>query len=156
MMRHLFQLLSHIVVFVAGIGIGIYLLPILIAEKPPLPTAVLDVERSASFRGEFRPNLKGSDLLHWGEGEVFVTPKAIAHRGRLSPGPDYKLYLTPDFVEDEASFLAIKEKSLRISDVKGFSGFLITLPDGTDVNAYNTVVIWCEGFGEFISAAKYR
>lgn len=155
-MRRLFLLLSHIVVFVAGIGLGIYMLPLLIADKPPLPTAVLDVERSASFRAEFRPNLKGSDLLHWGEGEVFVTPRAIAHRGRLSPGPDYKLYLAPDFVEDEASFLAIKEKSLRIADVKGFSGFLVALPEGTDVNAYTTVVIWCEGFGEFISAAKYR
>lgn len=155
-MRRLLLLFSHIGFFVAGMGLGIYLLPLLIAEKPPLPSAVLDVERAASLRGEFRPNLKGSDLLHWGEGEVFVTPKAIAHRGRLSPGPDYKLYLAPDFVDDEASFLAIKDKSLRIADVRGFSGFLIALPEGVDVSAYNTVVIWCEGFGEFISAAKYR
>lgn len=155
-MRRLFLLLSHIAVFVAGVALGIYLLPILIAEDAPAPTAVLDVERSASLRGEFRPDLKGSDLLHWGEGEVFVTPKVIAHRGRLAPGPDYKLYLAPDFVDDEASFLAIKEKSLRIGDVKGFSGFIASVPEGVDVNAYTTVVIWCERFGEFISAAKYR
>jgi len=155
-MRRLFLTLSHIFVFVAGIGLGIYLLPILMAESAPPPTAVLDAERSASFRGEFRTDLKGSDLLHWGEGEVFVTPKQIAHRGRLSPGPDYKLYLAPDFVDDEASFLAIKEKSLRIGDVKGFSGFIAPVPEGLDVNAYSTVVIWCERFGRFISAAKYR
>lgn len=155
-MRRLFLLISHLAVFVAGIGLGIYLLPILVAEDAPLPTAVLDIERSASLRGEFRRDLKGSDLLHWGEGEVFVTPKAIAHRGKLSPGPDYKLYLAPAFADDEASFLAIKEKSLRISDVKGFSGFIAPVPEGVDVNAYTTVVIWCERFGEFISAAKYR
>ncbi|MCU0820218.1 MAG: DM13 domain-containing protein [Beijerinckiaceae bacterium] len=155
-MRRLFLIFSHLGVFVAGFALGIYLLPILIAEKAPLPTAVLDVERSASFRGEFRTDLKGSDLLHWGEGEVFVTPKQIAHRGRLAPGPDYKLYLAPAFVDDEASFLAIKEKSLRISDVKGFSGFIAPVPEGVDVGAYTTVVIWCERFGEFISAAKYR
>ena len=155
-MRRLFLIFSHLGVFVAGFALGIYLLPILIAEKAPLPTAVLDVERSASFRGEFRTDLKGSDLLHWGEGEVFVTSKQIAHRGRLAPGPDYKLYLAPAFVDDEASFLAIKEKSLRISDVKGFSGFIAPVPEGVDVGAYTTVVIWCERFGEFISAAKYR
>jgi hypothetical protein len=155
-MRRLFLLLSHIAVFVAGFGLGIYLLPVLIAENPPPPSAVLDVERSASFRGEFRANLKGSDLLHWGEGEVFVAPKQIAHRGRLSPGPDYKLYLAPEFVDDEQSFLAIKDKSLRIGDVKGFSGFIAPVSEGVDVNAYTTVVIWCERFGEFISAAKYR
>lgn len=155
-MRRLFLLFSHIAVFVAGFGLGIYLLPVLIAENSPLPSAVLDVERSASFRGEFRANLKGSDLLHWGEGEVFVTPKQIAHRGRLSPGPDYKLYLAPEFVDDEQSFLAIKDKSLRIGDVKGFSGFIAPVPESVDVNAYTTVVIWCERFGEFISAAKYR
>lgn len=155
-MRRLFLLLSHIVTFVAGIVLGIYLLPVLVAESAPPPTAVLDVERSASFRGEFRTDLKGSDLLHWGEGEVFVTPRQIAHRGRLSPGPDYKLYLAPDFVGDEASFLAIKEKSLRIGDVKGFSGFIAPVPEGVDVNAYSAVVIWCERFGKFISAAKYR
>lgn len=155
-MRRLFLLFSHIAVFVAGFGLGIYMLPILIAENAPPPTAVLDVERAASLRGEFRRDLKGSDFLHWGEGEVFVTPRQIAHRGRLSPGPDYKLYLAPDFVDDEASFLAIKEKSLRIGDVKGFAGFIAPVPEGVDVNAYTTVVIWCERFGEFISAAKYR
>jgi hypothetical protein len=155
-MRRLFLLLSHLVVFVTGIGLGIYLLPILMAESPPPPTAVLDVERSASFRSEFRTDLRGSDLLHWGEGEVFVTPRQIAHRGRLSPGPDYKLYLAPVFVDDEASFLAIKDKSLRIGDVKGFSGFIAPVPEGVDVNAYSAVVIWCERFGRFISAAKYR
>jgi len=35
-------------------------------------------------------NLKGSDLLHWGEGEVRVSRNRIAHIGRLAPGPDYK------------------------------------------------------------------
>lgn len=155
-MRRLLLLLSHILFFVSGVAAGIYILPLMIAEKPPLATAVLDVERAGAMRGEFRSNLKGSDLLHWGEGEVFVTPTAIAHRGRLAPGPDYKLYLAPDFVEDEASFLAIKEKSLRIADVRGFSGFLLPVPAGVDVNQFTTVVIWCEGFGQFISAAKYR
>jgi hypothetical protein len=87
---------------------------------------------------------------------VSISPTKIVHEGRLSPGPDYKLYLVPDFAEDEASFLTLKERSLRLGDVKTFDGFLIDLPAGTDVNAYTTVLVWCETFGEFITAAKYR
>jgi len=80
----------------------------------------------------------------------------IAHVGRLSPGPDYKLYLTVEFVEDEESFLKVKDQSARIGDVKSFDGFLLDVPSSVDVSAYTTAVVWCEAFGEFISAAKYR
>ena len=155
-MRKWLLLASHAAVFVAGIGLGIYLLPILIAEKAPDVAAVEKVASEATFRAAFRRDLKGSDRLHWGEGEVLVSPRAIAHRGKLSPGPDYKLYLVPEFVEDEASFLAVKARSVRIADVKGFDGFLAPVPEGVDVAGYTTVVVWCEAFGEFISAAKYR
>jgi hypothetical protein len=30
------------------------------------------------------------------------------------------------------------------------------MPDGIDPADYDTVVIWCETFGEFITAATYR
>jgi hypothetical protein len=30
------------------------------------------------------------------------------------------------------------------------------VPAGVDVGAYTTVVVWCEAFSKFISAAKYR
>jgi hypothetical protein len=76
--------------------------------------------------------------------------------GRLAPGPDYKLYLVPDFVQDEAQFLALKHTALRVGDIKTFDGFLVPLPPGVDLAAYTTVLVWCEAFGQFISAAKYR
>jgi hypothetical protein len=87
---------------------------------------------------------------------VSVTPRKVVHKGKLAPGPDYKLYLVPEFVEDEASFLSVKAQSLRVADVKTFDGFIVDLPAGTDVNAYTTVLVWCEAFSEFITAAKYR
>jgi hypothetical protein len=76
--------------------------------------------------------------------------------GRLAPGPDYKLYLVPDFVQDEAQFLALKHTALRVGDIKTFDGFLVPLPPGVDLAASTTVLVWCEAFGQFISAAKYR
>jgi hypothetical protein len=80
----------------------------------------------------------------------------IAHEGSLAPGPDYKLYLAPSFVDTKDGFLKIKAQSRRIGDVKSFEGFLIEVPGGVDVKAYTTVVIWCEACGGCISAAKYR
>jgi hypothetical protein len=40
--------------------------------------------------------------------------------------------------------------------VKTFDNFVIELPAGTDPALYNTVIVWCESFGQFITAAQYR
>ncbi len=148
--------ISHGLVLALGFAAGIYLLPILTAPPSVDREVLAETAKAAQFKAAFTRDLKGSDFVHWGEGNVSISPTKIAHDGKLSPGPDYKLYLVPEFVEDEASFLPLKAKSLRIGDIKTFDGFLIDLPAGTDINAYTTVLIWCETFGEFITAAKYR
>nr|WP_308417733.1 DM13 domain-containing protein [Pseudovibrio denitrificans] len=61
-----------------------------------------------------------------------------------------------EFVEHEDEFLPVKGNSVLIGDVKTFDGFLLDVPEGVDIEKYNTVLVWCETFGEFISAAKYR
>ena len=43
-----------------------------------------------------------------------------------------------------------------MGDVKTFNGFIVEVPAGIDVRAHNTVVIWCEAFDQFISAAEYQ
>lgn len=156
MFRWLVLLATHGFVFAAGFALGIYLLPILTAP-PSLDRGMLaETAKSAQFTATLTRDLKGSDFLHWGEGKFSITPEKVVHEGRLSPGPDYKLYLVPEFVEDEAAFLKVKDKSLRVGDVKTFDGFLVELPPGTDVTQYTTALVWCEAFGEFITAAKYR
>ena len=44
----------------------------------------------------------------------------------------------------------------RVGDVKTFENFVVPVPASIDVSAYNTVIVWCESFGQFITAAKYR
>ena len=90
------------------------------------------------------------------EGEVRILRNKIAHIGRLAPGPDYKLYLTPEFVTDEASFLAVKSRSRRVGDIRSFDGFIVDVPPEVNASEYTTVVVWCEAFSQFITAAKYR
>jgi hypothetical protein len=156
MKKVLVLLVSHGLVALAGFAAGIYWLPILIAPPAPDAAEVGALAGKAQFTAQFRRDLAGSDALHWGEGTVSVGPTAVALMGRLAPGPDYKLYLAPAFVQDEPGFLRIKANSLRAGDVKTFENFIVALPQGVDLTAYNTVVVWCETFGEFISAAQYR
>ncbi len=91
--------LSHLIAMIVGIAIGIYALPIIIAPPSPTEAQLTALSSQAIFRGEFRRNLKGSDTLHWGEGQLSVGREYISLMGSLAPGPDYKLYLSPEFVE---------------------------------------------------------
>jgi hypothetical protein len=76
--------------------------------------------------------------------------------GSLAPGPDYKLYLTTELVLTEQEFLAVKADAVRVGDVRTFDNFILAVPQEIDLENYKAVVIWCESFGEFITAASYR
>lgn len=144
---------THLAAAGLGFAAGIYVLPILIA--PPAPTAAeVKAAGAAEFSAQFRRDLKGSDLLHWGEGTVSLNRRSIAFQGKLAPGPDYKLYLAPEFVDTKEGFLRIKNRSQRIGDVRTFESFV--LAHSADLGKYDTVVVWCETFSMFISAGKYR
>lgn len=147
---------SHAAVAVAGFAGGIYALPILIAPDAPTAEQVKAAAAQALYQGEFRRDLKDSDALHWGEGAVTISATAISLLGKLSPGPDFKLYLSPEFVETEADFKRLKAGMVRVGDVKTFENFVVPLPSGVDPAKYSAVVVWCESFSEFITAAKYK
>lgn len=156
MFRWILLLATHLIALAAGFAAGIYALPILTAPPGPDKAVLQATAQSAIFKGRFERGLKGSDFLHWGEGEVRVMADKIAHEGRLAPGPDYKLYLAPAFVDTKDGFLKIKEQSKRIGDIKTFNGFVVDVPAGVDVKTFTSVVVWCEAFSMFISATKYR
>jgi hypothetical protein len=64
MKRLFFGLMTHGGALALGVGLGIYLLPILTA--PPSPDAALLEQRAAEalFTAELTRDLRGSDLLH--------------------------------------------------------------------------------------------
>ena len=140
----------------AGFALGIYALPILTAPAAPSAAEVASLSSQAAYTGHFRRDLKDSDLLHWGEGTVSVGRQSIAFVGKLAPGPDYKLYLSPEFVETEADFKRLKERMVRVGDVMTFENFIVPVPESVDPARYNTVIVWCESFAQFITAASYR
>ena len=147
---------SYMIIFLLGLGLGIYLLPILTAPKSVDIDKIIKLEKNALYKTLFVKDLKGSDLFHWGEAKVTVSRNEIIVNGSIAPGPDYKLYLTKEFTEQEEEFLSIKDNSRYVAEVKTFKNFVITVPEDIDINDYNTIVIWCESFSEFITAAKYK
>lgn len=155
MTRTLVLVVTHLATLAVGFGLGVYFLPILTAPAAPTQADVAAQAKTATYTGTFKRNLKDSDLLHWGEGTVSVSAHTIALDGRVAPGPDYKLYLSPEFVETEADFLRLKPSMVRVGEVKTFDNFIVPIA-GVDPARYTTVIVWCERFGQFITAAKYR
>jgi hypothetical protein len=155
-MKIVLLIVSHVLALAIGFAGGIYVLPLLTAPAAPAVAEVQAVAAEATFKGQFRRDLKDSDALHWGEGTVSVGPRAVALAGRVAPGPDYKLYLSPEFVETEAEFARLKPAMVRVGDVKTFENFVVPVPAGVDPARYTTVIVWCEAFGQFITAARYR
>ena len=147
---------THTAALGLGFGLGVYFLPIITAEDAPEAAVLEQAASAATYSAELTRDLRGSDGLHWGEGTISVSPETISHIGELAPGPDYKLYLTREFVEDEAGFEAVRAEAVRIGEVKSYDGFAIDVPQGIDIEQFTTVVIWCETFGEFITAGQYR
>lgn len=156
MIKKLLLVATHGLALALGFALGIYALPIFIAPPAPASAEVSAHAASATYRGEFRRNLADSDALHWGQGIVSVSARRISLAGRLAPGPDYKLYLSPQFVETEAEFKRLKPAMARVADVRTFDNFVVEVPEGIDVSRHTTVIVWCETFSQFITAARYR
>ncbi|MEM8823155.1 MAG: DM13 domain-containing protein [Pseudomonadota bacterium] len=156
MKKLLLGALTHGGALALGFGLGVYFLPILTAPPSPDASTLEAMAEDAVYTAEFAQDLRGHDLIHWGEGVVSLTPTQIVHEGRLGPGPDYRLYLVPEFVEHEDEFLPLKDQSRVIGPVETFEGFALDIPDGVTLEDYTTVLIWCEAFSEFIAAAQYR
>lgn len=143
---------------IPGFALGVYLLPIWVASEGATEIERAEAVRQSVRKGEFRRDLKGSDFGHWGEGTIIQSMEGgqtyFTLKGEVSPGPDYKLYLAPRFVETEAEFEAIKDDSVRVADITAFENFRVAVPMKVNVDAYPVVVVWCERFREFITAAR--
>ena len=141
---------------VIGFGLGVYFLPILTAEKGLDTAAIEALSQSALRQGTFVRDLPGSDGLHWGDGVIMANADQIWLDSEISPGPDYRLYLTPKYVETGAEFLQIKADSTQIGPIKAVENFALDIPADVEASNFPAVLIWCEAFGQFITAARLQ
>ena len=156
MKKIILLIFTHSIVAAAGFAIGIYVLPILTAPQSPSTEMLASATGNVSYSATFRRDLKDSDFLHWGEGEVSIGKDFISLAGSLAPGPDYQLYLSPKYLETIDEFNQLKTHMVKVGPVKTFDNFVVPVPEGLDIDKYKAIIIWCESFGAFITAAKYR
>lgn len=155
-MKAILLVLSHSLFAFGGFALGIYLLPIITAPEAPSAAQMDTASSRALYQGSFRRDLQDSDFFHWGEGTIMIGRESIALQGSIAPGPDYKLYLSPEFVETEADFQRLKPNMVQVADVKTFENFIVPVPATIDPGEFKAVIIWCESFEQFITAARYR
>lgn len=155
-MKKLLLLISHLLFLCIGFAAGVYVLPILTQPPAPNEQQIGEVASKALYTGHFKRDLKGSDALHYGDGTLYVGEQAISFDGVVSPGPDYRLYLSPVFVETKADFLANKRDMKQVGEVRTFNDFMVSLPDDINPADFNTAIIWCEAFSMFITAGRYQ
>ena len=131
---------------ILGFGLGVYPLPIIVAERGADEIVLAGANASAERRGMFVRDLPGSDPLHYGDGEIIHSVENgityITLQGHVTPGPDYKLYLTPKYVDTKAGFEAIKAQSVRVGDIKAFENFRLPVPPSVNANDYPAVLVW--------------
>jgi len=147
---------THTLTLLIGVAAGIYMLPLLTAGDGPDKNILDQVMENRHYSGTFSRDREDSDLLHWGEGELSIGPSRIAFSGRLAPGPDYRLYLSPVFIETERAFIEQKQSMKEVGAINTFDGFLIDIPTRVDAATYTTAIMWCETFDQFITSAVYK
>lgn len=155
-MKKLLLLASLLAALATGFAAGIYALPIMIAPPSPSNAMLTQIISEADYTAEFDANISGSDFLHWGEGRLGITGNKVAFIGELAPGPDYRLYLVPEYVNSDKEFLAVKSSALQLGEVNTFKNFLVEFDDGVNFAEYNTLLVWCETFQKYISATRFR
>ena len=152
----LLLVISHASLGLAGFALGIYLLPILTAPQAPSGGALAIALKDSRYVAEMQKQRTDSDWLHWGQGKITLSDDFIVIQGELAPGPDYRMYLSDTFIETEQDFLAKKPNLVQVSQVPSFGTSIHALPAHINIEDYNTVIIWCEAFGQYITSAQYK
>ena len=154
--KTLILLASHGMTAGLAFLIGVYTLPIIMATPDPTAGALALTIKNTRYVATISDSLQDSDWLHWGEGRFSLGDDYIVFQGKLAPGPAYRLYLSPTFIETEEDFLLQRSNMVEVGNVNSFANYILTVLTDISIEDYNSVIIWCESFNQFITAAQFR
>ena len=156
-------LASGIAGLIIGIAIGVagtILAYPFIFPPPEVNEQVVNVQaKSVIATGTFiHPN--PSDPVHWGKGgvSVYQGPEGLEiflqQDFEVGPGPAYHVYIsTGRDIRNNDDFESAR--NIDIGKLKSFkSSQVYRLPVTTDQSNINSVVVWCEAFGQLITSAS--
>jgi hypothetical protein len=137
-----------------GVGVGFFAFPY-VFPPPPASETLSDAERSLLFASGSFIHADPSDPIHWGKGRVSVYERAVFLEAdfEVGPGPAYHVYLVP-VATVRASQDVRETMYVDLGGLRAFAGSQrYAIPDGVDLAAFPSVVIWCERFSVLISPA---
>ena len=142
---------------IGGFGAGIIAFPYLF-PPPAVNEIVADKNnKQVISKGEFI-HADPSDPIHYGKGAVTVYSDLVHIEAdfEVGPGPKYHVYLVPDGNVTPDTDVP-NTMFVDLGRLKAFEGSQnYPIPDGVDLNNYQSVVIWCEQFSVLISPASLR
>ena len=142
-----------------GFALGIFIYPFWFLNDIASENLREDIQRTTIASGKFiQANPK--DPVHYGKGNVKLYREGngnivvfLDKEFEVGPGPRFHVYLVDNGkIQSTADFEAAK--TLDLGRLRAFRGSQVyQVPPGTDVTAYQSVVIWCKEFGVLISPA---
>ena len=139
----------------AGFALGIFVYPyIFLADI--VATERLDAGTSKRLvaTGTFR-HANPSDPIHYGKGQVKAFEDLVYLEAdfEVGPGPKYHVYLVSKApIRSSGDLAGVKFVDLgRLRSFKGSQRY--TIPAGTDLKDYRSVIVWCEQFSVLITPA---
>ncbi|HVL57335.1 MAG TPA: DM13 domain-containing protein [Burkholderiaceae bacterium] len=142
----------------AGFAAGIFFYPfIFLADIVGTDRVDSTVAGRVVASGEFI-HANPSDPIHYGKGRVTAYRKLVhlEEDFEVGPGPKYHVYLVPE-AEVTPSTRVEKTMYVDLGRLRAFRGSQnYPVPDGVDVSAYGSIVIWCEHFNVLISPARLK
>jgi hypothetical protein len=140
-----------------GVALGFFLFPF-VFPPPPASETISEADRATLVATGTFIHAMPSDPIHWGRGKVSVYERAVFLEPdfEVGPGPAYHVYLVPKaMIRDEDDMTNVTFVDLgRLRAFKGSQRYAI--PAGVDLNAFPSVIIWCERFGVLISPADLK
>jgi hypothetical protein len=145
-------------VFGIGLGAALFSLHTSFSSEVPAPAATTTTASAAALpavaTGEFR-QADPNDPIHKGAGKVTVREHEVALEAdfQVSPGPDFHVLLVPKAAIRASSDLA-NTMYVDLGALRAFKGAqTYVIPDGVDLSAYPSVVIWSRAYAALISPA---
>ena len=144
---------------VAGFAGGIFIYPFWFLTDVATEEVADRAAKTAVARGAF-VHANPSDPIHWGKGHVSVLADRSGRREihlesdfEVGPGPAYRIYLaSAESVRSKEDFQS--SDVVELGRLRAFKGSQIyPIPADVTLDAYKSVVIWCEEFSVLISPA---
>jgi hypothetical protein len=137
-----------------GVALGFFLFPYVFPPPEAMETLAASDKTAVVARGTF-VHAEPDDPIHYGKGQVTVYEQTVflGQDFEVGPGPKFHVYLVPKKpIRSSGDMKGTMFVDLgRLRSFKGSQKYPV--PEGVDLSAYHSVVIWCEQFAALVSPA---